>query len=337
MNPSGVDLHAFLALPLPRRLHLVDRVNVRARVWHNREAIMSDDRWPALPFDAWNDTYATLHMWSQVVGKVALATAVPLNHSWGITLHLTARGLSTGVLSKGKSSFTIEFDFIQHELVIRTADGRTQAIALAPMPVAEFYRQLMASLKQMSLDVTVWPMAVEIPSPIRLDTDTEHHSYDPVMANRFWRILLAVGQVFSASRSHFVGKCSPVHFFWGSFDLAVTRFSGRPAPPCQGPLFMREAYSHEVISHGFWPGSGPVLEAAFYSYAVPEPAGLKEARIRPAGAYYHRELREFIFPYEAARTSPSPEEAIAEFIASTYDAAADLGRWDRRALERSPG
>jgi hypothetical protein len=294
----------------------------------------TDTAWPPLPLDGWKDTYATLHMWTQIVGKVALAQAPPVNHSWGVALQPTSRGVSTLLLPYGERSFTIEFDFVDHQLVIRTTDGDVRTIALAPQTVAEFYRRVMALLRDMSLPVTIWPVAVEIPTPIRLDTDVQHDAYDPEAANRFWRVLTSVARVLSAARCEFVGKCSPVHFFWGGFDLAVTRFSGRPAPPRTGPAFMREAYSHEVISHGFWPGSGPILEPAFYAYAVPEPAGLKEARVGPAGAYYHHELGEFILPYDAVRTSASPDQAIRDFVDSTYAAAANLGHWDRPAVER---
>jgi hypothetical protein len=296
---------------------------------------VSGDRWPALPSDAWRGTCATVHMWTQVVGKVALALAPPLNHSWGVTLHVTPRGLSTASLPYGPRTFTIEFDFVDHQLAIRTSDGDVRTRPLAPEAVADFYRETMALLTGMRLPVKIWPMAVELPAPIRLDQDTVHHEYDPVYANRFWRILVDVERVFTAARCSFVGKCSPAHFFWGAFDLAVTRFSGRPAPPREGPAFMREAYSHEVISHGFWPGSGPVREAAFYAYAVPEPAGLKEAPVQPAGAFYHRELGEFILPYEVVRNTADPAETIRRFVDSTYDAAATLGGWDRAALERT--
>jgi hypothetical protein len=273
-------------------------------------------------------------MWMQVVGKVALALAPPINHSWGIAFHPTARGLSTRLLPHGPRSFTIEFDFIDHQLVIRTADGDVRAIALEPQSVADFYRRLLALLRDMSLPVTIWPVAVELPSPIRLDEDVQHHAYDAEAANRFWRVVTSIARVFTMARCDFVGKVSPVHFFWGSFDLAVTRFSGRPAPPRDGPAFMREAYSHEVISHGFWPGSGPVPEPVLYAYAVPEPAGLKEARVHPEPAYYHRELGEFILPYDAVRTAAAPEQAVRDFVDSTYAAAATLAGWDRRALER---
>ncbi len=294
---------------------------------------MNDEVWPALPYAEWKDTYATLHMWSQIVGKIALAKAPPINHGWAIALHVTARGLATRPLPHTHRSFTMELDFIDHALVIQTSDGDQRKLALRPMTVADFYRDVMATLNEMGLPVTIWPMAVEIPSPIRLDTDTVHRAYDAELANRFWRILLQVERVFTKDRCRFVGKCSPVHFFWGGFDLAVTRFSGRPAPPREGPAFMREAYSHEVISHGFWPGSGPVLELAFYAYAVPEPNGLKEARVRPDAAFYHRELGEFILPYDAVRTAASPDEAIIAFMDSTYEQAATLGNWDRAALE----
>jgi hypothetical protein len=295
---------------------------------------MAEDRWPSLPYDAWKDTYATLHMWTQVVGKIALALAPPLNHSWGIAFHLTGRGFTTGVLPHDTRSFTMTFDFIDHQLLIDVSDGARRQLPLAPRSVAEFYREVMATLAEMNLAVSIWSMPVEIAAPIRFELDTVHRSYDPEFVGRYWRILAQVHRVFTASRCGFVGKCSPVHFFWGSFDLAVTRFSGRPAPPREGPAFMREAYSHEVISHGFWPGTAPVLEPAFYAYAVPEPDGLKTARVQPDAAYYHRELNEFILPYEAVRTSSSPELAIAAFLDSTYQQAATLARWDRASLEQ---
>jgi hypothetical protein len=296
---------------------------------------INPDRWPALPYEGWKDTYATLHMWMQVVGKVALALIPPLNHSWGIAFQVTPRGLATRSLPHGARTFTMEFDFIDHQLVIRASDGTMRTVALAPQSVADFYQTVMNVLGEMKLPVKIWPVAVEVPDPIRLDQDTAHHSYDPEYANRVWRIFVQVARVFTECRCQFVGKASPVHFFWGAFDLAVTRFSGRPAPPREGPAFMREAYSHEVISHGFWPGSGPILEPSFYAYAVPEPEGLKQARVQPAAAYYHREMGEFILPYEAVRTSGDPDSAIRQFVESTYEHAATLARWDRAALERS--
>jgi hypothetical protein len=336
MHPAIADFHALFAFPPLSRLDVGHRLDVGAGVWHNRQATMTDALWPALPYDAWKDTYATLHMWTQVVGKVTLALAPPVNHSWGIAMHVTARGLTTPVLPYKTRSFTIEFDFVDHQLVVRTSDGDVRSLALVPRSVADFYAAMMALLREMSLPVKIWPMPVEIPSPIPFEQDTQHHSYDPEYANRCWRILVQAERVLTSARCDFVGKCSPANFFWGAFDLAVSRFSGRPAPPRDGPAFMREAYSREVISHGFWPGGAPVLEPAFYGYAVPEPAGLKEARIRPAAAYYHRELGEFILPYEAVRTAPSPDQAILDFVESTYNAAATLAHWDRPSLEREP-
>jgi len=295
---------------------------------------MSDDLWPALPYEAWKDTYDTLHMWSQMVGKVALALAPPENHGWGIALHLTERGMATRLLPHGERSFSLEFDFIEHRLVIATTDGAVRTVKLEPRTVADFYRDFAATLSAMGLGVRIWPVPVEFADPIPFSEDTKHHSYDPDYASRFWRILVQVQQVFAGARCSFVGKCSPVHFFWGGFDLAVTRFSGRLAPPREGPAFMREAYSHEVISHGFWPGSAPLFETSFYAYAVPEPSGLKEAKVEPAAAYYHAEMGEFILPYEAVRTSPDPAAALAAFVNTTYDRAATLAGWDRAALER---
>lgn len=292
--------------------------------------------WPALPCEAWKDTRATLHMWMQIVGKIALAQAPPLNHCWAVALHVTARGLSTRMLPHGSRSFAMQFDFIDHQLVIRTSDGEVRVLTLAPRTVADFYRELMTTLGDMGLPVKIWPMTTEMPSPIRLDEDTQDRAYDREYANRFWRILVQVERVFSASQCAFVGKSSPVNFFWGSLDLAVTRFSGRRAPPREGPAFERDAYSHEVISHGFWPGSAPLLEPAFYAYAVPPPAGLKDSRVQPQAAYYHQELGEFILPYDAVRHADSPDRAILAFINSTYDRAADLAKWDRDALDRRP-
>ena len=298
--------------------------------------LTENEQWPSLPYDEWKDTYATLHMWTQIVGKIALAQAPPLNHSWSVTLLVTARGLTTRALPHGCRTFTMEFDFIDHQLVIRTSDGEIRLVRLAPRSVADFYADVMATLNALALPVTIWPMPVEVPAPIRFDKDEAHHVYDPVLANRCWRILSQVDRVLTGARCDFVGKCSPVHFFWGAFDLAVTRFSGRPAPPRDGPAFMREAYSHEVISHGFWFGGGPVLEPVFYAYAVPEPPGLKAARVQPRGAFYHGELAEFILPYDTVRKADSPEHAILSFVDSTYDQAATLARWNRAVLDRAP-
>ena len=292
--------------------------------------------WPALPYEAWKDTYATLHMWTQVVGKIALARAAPMNHSWAIAFHFTSRGLRTRLLPHERRSFAIAFDFLDHQLVIETSDGERRSLPLAPRSVAEFYREVMTTLDEMGLPVRIWSMPVgdSVAGPIRA-----RHRAPQLRSRRtsnaggeFW---YACTRCSRSCRCAFIGKCSPVHFFWGGFDVAVTRFSGRLAPPREGPAFMREAYSHEVISHGFWPGSAPVLEPAFYAYAVPEPQGLKTAVIQPEGAFYHAELGEFILPYEAVRTAASPEAAIAAFVDSTYDQAATLAGWDRAALERS--
>ncbi len=290
--------------------------------------------WPELPYAAWQDTYATLHMWMQVVGKVALARAAPLNHSWGIAFHVTPRGLRTGLLEHAGRTFMMMFDFLEHRLVIETSDGVRRTLPLAPRSVADFYKDVMTALSEMKLPVRIWSMPVEIPSPIRFEQDTVHSSYDPKSVERWWDVLSHVHQVLTTCRCSFVGKSSPVHFFWGSFDLAVTRFSGRPAPPREGPAFMREAYSHEVISHGFWPGNESFPEAALYAYAVPEPADLKMAAVQPEGAYYHPELNEFILPYDVVRQSTSPEAAITAFVNTTYERAATSGGWDRTSLER---
>jgi hypothetical protein len=297
---------------------------------------MTDEPWPALPYQAWKDTYATLHMWTQVVGKVALALAPPVNHSWAIAMQVTSRGLSTRTLPHGRRALTIEFDFIDHILTIRASDGAMRTMPLAPRSVADFYRDVMGLLREMALPVKIWPMPVEVESPVRFDQDTVHGSYDPMYANRCWRILVQLERVFTGARCPFVGKCSPVHFFWGSFDLAVTRFSGNPAPPREGPAFMQEAYSHEVISHGFWPGGPPLPQPVLYAYAAPEPPGLKDAPVEPAAAFYHRELNEFILPYEAVRSAADPEDAIVRFVDSTYQQAAALAGWDRARLDRAP-
>jgi hypothetical protein len=297
---------------------------------------MNDELWPPLPYDAWKDTYETLHMWTQIVGKVALAQAPPLNHSWSVALQVTPRGLSTRTLPHHDRSFAVQFDFLDHQLVVQACDGATRRLHLRAQPVASFYREVMSTLEAMGLPVKIWPMPVEVPSPVRFDQDTVHRSYDPEYATRCWRIFSQAARLFGRSQCSFVGKSSPVHFFWGAFDLAVTRFSGRRAPAREGPAFMREAYSHEVISHGFWPGSGPVLEPAFYAYAVPEPPAFKAARILPDSAYYHQELGEFILPYDAVRNAPSPDEAVLAFIDSTYDRAATSAGWDRASLDRRP-
>jgi hypothetical protein len=293
-------------------------------------------RWPSLPLDAWRDTYATLHMWTQIVGKVCLALTPLTNHFWNIAFQITPRGLSTPTMTAGGTSVTCAFDFVDHELVMRTSDGREQRLALRPMTVADFYATVMRMLHALNIRVRIWATPVEIPDPIPFERDTVHASYDPAAVEVLHQILLATRPVFDAFRGDFIGKCSPVHFFWGSFDVAVTRFSGERAPERPGAdSITREAYSHAVISHGFWPGSGPVQEPAFYAYAAPEPAGFKNALVRPAAAYYHQELSEFILPYEAVRLASAPADELIAFLDSTYDAAAELAGWNRSALERS--
>ena len=291
--------------------------------------------WPPLPLDNWRDTYATLHMWTQVVGKITLALTPRMNHFWNVAFQVTARGLATPLLKHGGKMFVMTFDFVAHQLVIYTTDGQVETIGLEPRSVAAFYQTVMDTLRRMHLETKIWPMPVEIPDPIRFDQDTVHHSYDPKAANAFWRILVTVKPVFEQFRCEFLGKSSPVHFFWGSFDLASTRFSGRRAPERPGAdAITKESYSHEVISHGFWPGGGAIQEPVFYAYAAPEPPGFKEARVQPAAAFYSKDMSEFFLPYEAVRTSASPESDLALFIRSTYGAGADLGKWDRGSLER---
>lgn len=295
---------------------------------------MSTDRWPDLHYADWKDTYETLHMWMQVIGKIAVAAGPPLNHCWGSAFRLTSRGLTTGVLTHGGRMFSMAFDFLDHRLTIDATDGLTRALPLAPRSVAGFYDAVMTTLGDMGLPIHIWSMPVEIASPIRFEDDTAHASYVADDAQRFWRALLAIEPVLTAARCRFIGKASPANFYWGSCDLALTRFSGRPAPPREGPAFMRDAYSHEVISHGFWPGNAQFPEPVFYAYAAPEPSGLKESSVEPGAAYYHRDLGEFVLPYHAVRTSASPEHTLTRFIDSTYERAATLAAWDRAALER---
>src|SRR5581483_8267816 len=291
--------------------------------------------WPALPLKQWQDTYATLHMWTQIVGKVRLALTPLMNHWWEVPLYVSAAGLTTSAIPYEGEAFEIEFDFIHHQLLIRTTRDAKKQLALEPRSVADFYQEFMSALKSLGIDVKIWTMPVEIPNPIRFDQDTQHASYDPEYANRFWRILVSLEKVFLEFRSRFIGKNSPVHFFWGSFDMAVTRFSGRRAPerPDADPI-TREAYSHEVISAGWWPGSGDVQDAAFYVYAAPEPAGFADAAIAPAKAFYHPQLREYLLMYDDVRNSPSPSATLLDFLQSTYEAGAKLGNWNRAELER---
>jgi uncharacterized protein DUF5996 len=296
---------------------------------------LKPEAWPPLPLDSWRDTYATLHMWTQIVGKVCLALTPRVNHFWNVTFHIGSRGLTTPALFTGDRVLTMTFDFVAHELVIASSDGRREALRLQPQTVAAFYQRVMDALRRIDVDVRIWRMPVEIPDPIRFDLDEQQRSYDPDAAHTFWRVLVAINPVLAEFRAGFIGKCSPVHFFWGGFDLAVTRFSGRRAPDRPGAdSVTRESYSHEVVSHGFWPGGGVVGDSAFYAYAAPEPAGFRTATIRPSAASYNFDLGEYLLPYEAIRTAPAPAAELTAFLSSTYDAAATLARWDRAELER---
>jgi Family of unknown function (DUF5996) len=291
--------------------------------------------WPTLRLDSWKDTYATLHMWAQMVGKVRLRLTPLMNHWWNVPLYVTARGLTTSRIPYGERAFELWFDFIRHQLVLETSEGIVKTLPLAPRSVAEFYQEFMGMLRSAGIEVKIWRMPVEIPNPIPFDQDRVHAAYDAASVEKFWRILLSVDAVFSRFRSGFIGKSSPVHFFWGSFDLAVTRFSGRRAPERPGADAMtREAYSHEVSSVGFWPGSGDVKDAAFYSYMVPAPQGFNEARVRPDAAHYDNQLGEFLLLYEDVRKAESPTATLLDFCQSTYEAGASLGHWDRSVLER---
>ncbi|HJT52822.1 MAG TPA: DUF5996 family protein [Candidatus Angelobacter sp.] len=297
--------------------------------------------WPALPLSAWQPTCHTLHMWTQIVGKIRLALTPKTNHWWNVALHVSARGLTTSVIPYGVRVFEMEFDFLEHELRIHTCDPATRIIPLGPRSVADFYKECMSALHSLGLDVEIWKMPVEVADPIPFDQDTVHNSYDREYVRRFWRVLVSVDEAFKVFRSRFLGKSSPVHFFWGSFDLAVTRFSGRPAPPRDDadPVLrkiMQEAYSHEVISAGWWPGGGEVKDAAFYCYAAPEPQGFSTSRVRPEPARYEAKVGEFLLPYEDVRRSSSPTSTVLEFMQSTYEAGADAGKWDRNALEKPP-
>jgi Family of unknown function (DUF5996) len=300
----------------------------------------SSDYWPSLSYQEWKDTYATLHMWTQIVGKIRLVQTPWVNHSWHTTFYLTARGLTTSPIPYGMRTFQIDFDFIDHKLLIQTSDGDVKTIALAPLSVADFYERLMAELADLNLKVSINTKPNEVANPIPFAKDIAHASYDAHYANRFWRALVQADRVFKQFRSRYLGKCSPVHFFWGSFDLAVTRFSGRRAPEHPGGVpnlpdrVSREAYSHEVSSCGFWPGGEQMPYPIFYSYAYPEPQGFSTATVRPGGAVYSQEFREFILPYDEVRRSGSPDEALLEFMQSSYEAAARFGSWDRSELER---
>jgi hypothetical protein len=295
--------------------------------------------WPALPLAAWKDTYSTLHMWTQIVGKIRLALTPLVNHWWNVPLYVAPRGLSTSAIPYNDRFFQITFDFISHLLLIETTDGSTKTIALRSRSVAEFYQEMMAALNSLGMPVTIWTTPVEVADRTPFEKDQKHSTYDPEYAQRVWRILAQTSRVLTEFRSRFIGKVSPVHFFWGAFDLAVTRFSGRTAPshpgvPNCGLFVMVEAYSHEVSSCGFWPGGGLIDEPAFYAYAYPEPQGFKEYPIQPPEAFYHREISEFLLPYDVVRSAKSPDEVLLSFLQSTYEAEAMCAKWDRAGLER---
>jgi len=300
----------------------------------------SEQLWPSLPLESWADTLATLHMWIQIAGKIRLTQSPWVNHSWHTTLYVTSRGLTTSPIPYHGRTFQIDFDFLRHELAIQASDGGASTMPLEAQSVAAFYRRLKEEMGRLQLDVAIEMKPNEVAEPIRFDRDEVHRAYDREYANRFWRVLVQADRVLKEFRARFTGKCSPVHLFWGALDLAVTRFSGRPAPRHPGGVpnlpdwVTREAYSHEVSSCGFWPGGGAVAYPAFYSYAYPEPGGFAGARIRPEGAFYSTDLREFILPYDVVRQSESPDETLLAFLQTTYEAAADLAKWDRQSVER---
>ena len=297
------------------------------------------ERWPDLPYAAWKDTYETLHLWTQIVGKIRLVREPWLNHSWHVPFYVTVRGLTTSPIPSGERALQMDFDFIDHLLWVRTSDDHVRQIMLAPKTVAEFYDEVTLALAELGLATPILTQPSEIADGIPFEQDRKHASYDRDYANRFWRILLSTHQVFSRFRTAFLGKVSPVHFFWGGFDLAVTRFSGKRAPVHPGGIphlsdaVTREAYSHEVSSAGFWPGGGPIDYAAFYSYAYPTPDGYASASVQPQEAFFSKEFGEFLLPYDAMRTAPDPDAMLMAFLQSTYEAAADLGGWDRTELE----
>ena len=295
--------------------------------------------WPALPYAEWKDTLDTLHMWMQIAGKVRMELTPAVNHWWHVPLYVSARGLTTGPIPHGTRSFELEFDFLDHRLFVRACEGDVRAVEMRPRTVADFYAELMAALEGLGLGVRINTMPQEVADPVRFEQDTTHASYDADAASRFWRVLAQADRVLREFRGRWLGKCSPVHFFWGSMDLAVTRFSGKPAPPHPGApglpdSITREAYSHEAASAGFWPGNAAFPQPAFYAYFYPEPGGYKTATAGPEAAYYGTDFGEWLLPYEAVRTAPDPDAALMEFLQSTYAAGADLAGWDRAALER---
>jgi len=297
----------------------------------------SSECWPVLRLADWRDTYATLHMWTQIIGKIRLELAPRVNHWWNVPLYVSPHGLTTSLIPYGNRHFDMEFDFFADQLIIRTSDPRSATVALAPRSVADFYQAVMAELRSLGLEVKIWKMPVEVADAIPFDQDTVHSAYDAEAVRRLWRILLSVDAVFNVFRARFLGKSSPVHFFWGSFDLAVTRFSGRRAPERSDPdpvlrKIMQEAYSHEVISAGWWPGAGEIQDAAFYCYAAPPPSGFGQQPVGPSQAFYHSGLGEYLLMYDDVRRAKSPSKALMEFLQSTYEAGATTGNWDR--LER---
>jgi len=301
---------------------------------------VQNGHWPNLPLAAWQETYGMLHLWSQIVGKIRLARTPWFNHSWHVPLYVTSRGLTTSPIPCGHHSFEIDFDFYDHRLHVTTSDKARCSFELTTMSVADFYRKIMTMLSELDIETHIWPIPVELPDPVvPFPENDQQAAYDPEAVQQLWQALLQVQRVFNIFRAEFIGKVSPVHFFWGAFDLAVTRFSGRTAPQHPGGVpncadwVMIEAYSHEVSSAGFWPGAG-LGEAAFYSYAYPQPDGFSEYDVRPDAAYYHKDFGEFILPYEAVRTVNDPDAVLLEFLHSTYRAAAELAGWDRDALER---
>ena len=300
----------------------------------------NNNDWPSLPLEQWQDTYTTLHLWCQIAGKIRMVQMPWINHSWHVPFYVTARGLTTSLIPYGNRGFEIDFDFFDHRLRLASSDGQRRSFALQPMSVADFYRKLMRALGELDIEPRIWPMPVELPDPIQHFADNHQQTaYDAEAVGRYWRALLQIQRVFTVFRARYIGKVSPVHLFWGALDLAVTRFSGRTAPTHPGGApnvanwVMEEAYSHELSSAGFWPGAG-LGEAAFYAYAYPEPEGFSDYRVKPEAAYYLKEMGEFVLPYEAVRTADDPDAALLDFLQSTYEAAADLAKWDRSGLER---
>lgn len=300
---------------------------------------MNSTLWPALPLPEWKDTYETLHRWMQIVGKIRLTLSPPMNHWWNTTLYVTPSGLTTSSMTYKGQYLQIDFDFTEHTLLIRTTKGSPKTIVLEPRSVADFYHEVMRNLESLGMPITIWTTPVEVQDRTPFEKDEKHAAYDPEYAQRVWRIMAEANRVLTEFRGRFIGKVSPVHFFWGAFDLAVTRFSGRRAPPHPGaPNMARfvavEAYSHEVSSCGFWPGGGPVNEPAFYAYAYPEPQGFKDYPIQPQEAFYHKEMGEFLIPYDVVRNAKSPDDVLMTFLQTSYEAAATCAKWDRHSLER---